>query len=61
MTTLYEVIYQIWALAFPSSILSTYADLISLLTFVNTLILLYGVIIIPVWRLSTWFLRRSKR
>jgi len=61
MTTLYEVIYQIWVLAFPSSIISTYADLISLLTFVNTLILLYGVIIIPVWRLSTWFLRRSKR
>lgn len=60
-TTFYDVIYELWNLAFPESVLLDYADILQLLTFVMTLILIFGVIIIPLWRVGTFFLRRSKR
>ena len=59
--TIYEVFYALFEFLFPSTILSEYADLIELTVFVVTYIFVFSVILIPLYRLATFFLRLGKK
>lgn len=61
MMTIYEVFYDFFEFLFPSAILVEYADLIELTVFVVTYIFVFSVILIPLYRIATFFLRMGKR
>ena len=59
--TIYEVIHEFFDYLFPADILLSYADIIDLTVFCLTYVVAFGLILIPLWYLATFFIRRSKR
>ena len=58
---IYDVIHQIWDLAFPPHIYVQYMFILETISFFLTLIVLFGFILIPLWRIATFFLPKLKR
>lgn len=59
--TIYEVIHEFFDYLFPADILLSYVDIIDLTVFCLTYVVVFGLILIPLWSLATFFIRRSKR
>jgi hypothetical protein len=59
--TIYEVMYEFLEFAFPSSIITQFQDHIDVTAFVMTYFVIFGLILMPLWNLATFFLRRAKK
>ena len=59
--TIYEVMYAFLEDLFPTAILTTYADILELTAFIMTYILVFSIIVIPLYRLATYFLKVGRR
>jgi hypothetical protein len=59
--TIYEVMYEFLEWAFPSSIITQFQDHIDVTAFVMTYFVIFGLILMPLWNLATFFLRRAKK
>jgi len=59
--TIYEVMYEFLESLFPAATLLVYEDIVSLTAFIMTYILIFSIIIIPLYKLATFFLRVGKR
>ena len=60
MTTIYETIYNFFTFAFPTSVITQFEDTIDLTVFVLTYFVIFGVILIPLWNLATFWWRKNK-
>mgnify|MGYP006440599747 CR=1 FL=1 len=60
MLTIYEVMYDFLEFAFPSSVITQFENTIDLTAFILTYFVIFGFILIPLWKLGTFFWRRSK-
>jgi len=60
-TTIYEVMYAFLEFAFPSTVITANQDIINLTAFVMTYFVIFGLIIMPLWYIATFFLRPLKR
>lgn len=58
--TIYEVIYQFFTFAFPSTVLIQFENHIDVTVFVLTYFVIFGFILIPLWHISTFFWRKAK-
>jgi hypothetical protein len=58
--TIYEVVYEFFTFAFPSAVLTQFEDPIDLTVFVLTYFVIFGFILIPLWRMATFFWRKAK-
>ena len=58
--TIYEVFENFFAWLFPADILVAYADVLQLLSFVLTLVFIFGFVLIPLWKIGTFFFRKVK-
>lgn len=59
--TIYEVMRGFLDDLFPTAIITTYDSVLELTAFVMTYILIFGLIIIPLWKIATYFMRVGKR
>lgn len=59
--TIYEVMYAFLEDLFPGSIVSTYSDILELTAFILTYLVVFGIILIPLYKLATVFLKGSRR
>jgi hypothetical protein len=58
--TIYEVVYEFFTFAFPEAVLTQFEDHIDLTVFVLTYFVIFGFILIPLWRMATFFWRKAK-
>jgi hypothetical protein len=58
--TIYETIYEFFEWAFPSSVITQFENHIDVTVFVLTYIVIFGIFLIPLWRMATFFIRRNK-
>lgn len=58
--TVYEVILAFWEDLFPESIWLAYADIFEVMTVALTILLIFGIIVMPMWKLATYFFRKAK-
>ncbi|MDD4157271.1 MAG: hypothetical protein PHY08_13265 [Candidatus Cloacimonetes bacterium] len=59
--TIYEVMRGFLDDLFPTAIITTYDSVLELTAFVMTYILIFGLIIIPLWKIATYMMRVGKR
>lgn len=59
--TIYEVIESFFEVIFPESIHIQYQEILELMYFALTLILIFTFILIPLWKIATFFLRIGKK
>lgn len=59
--TIYEVMRGFLDDLFPTAIITTYDSVLELTAFAMTYILVFGLIIIPLWKIATYFLKVGKR
>jgi hypothetical protein len=59
--TIYEVMRGFLDDLFPTVIITTYDSVLELTAFVMTYILIFGLIIIPLWKIATYMMRVGKR
>lgn len=60
MITIYEVMYSFLSSLFPADILVSYKNILELTAFSMTYILIFGIIVIPLYRLATFFHKRGR-
>ena len=60
MLTIYEVMYDFLEFAFPSLVIDQFENTIDLTAFILTYFVIFGFILILLWKLGTFFWRRSK-
>ena len=58
---IYEVLLTFWTWAFPSTIITTYNDVFVLITLVLTFIVVFSLVLIPLYRIATFWLRKKYR
>lgn len=56
--TVYEVILSFWEDLFPVGVWTAYADIFELLSVVLTILLIMAIIVIPLYKLATFFFRK---
>jgi len=59
--TIYEVMYEFLEALFPESVVIAYADILDLTAFGMTYIVVFGMILIPLYKIATFFLRVGKK
>jgi hypothetical protein len=59
--TIYEVMFDLWEWAFPSSIITTYNDIFIQISILLTIIVIYGLILKPLWYLATILFKIGKK
>jgi len=57
---IYDVMYAFWAWAFPSAIITAYNDIFVLLTMILTFIIIFSLILVPLYRAGTFWLRKGR-
>ena len=57
--TVYEVILSFWEDLFPVGVWSAYADIFELLSVVLTILLIMEIIVLPLYKLATFFFRKK--
>lgn len=60
MLTIYEVIENFFEWVFPASIYTYYESIIQFTIFVLTYVVVFGLFLIPLWRLATIWLPKGK-
>ena len=58
--TIFEVMYTFLEYAFPEAIITQFQNHIDVTAFLMTYMVIFGLILMPLWNLATYFLRRSK-
>ena len=58
---IYDALFNFWQFVFPLHVFDRYYDFIEFVTFIMTMIFIFGVIIIPLWRITTFLFRIRKR
>lgn len=58
--TIYDVLYNFFTFAFPASVVTQFENIIDLTVFGLTYMVIFGFILIPLWRLGTFFWRKDK-
>ena len=59
--TIYEVIQEFFTELFPAPILLEYEEIFTLMYLFLTLVLIFTFLLLPLWKLATFFLRSGKR
>ena len=59
--TIYEVMYGFLEDLFPTAIITAYSDILVFTAFVMTYILVFSIILIPLYKMATYFLKVGKR
>ena len=59
--TIYEVFYAFLEDLFPTAIVTAYADVIELTSFILTYITVFAIILIPLYKLATIFSKKGRR
>lgn len=59
--TIYEVMYEFLEAMFPSAIVTEYTSLLTLTAIFMTYCVVFGLIIMPLWRLAMFFIKGGKR
>jgi hypothetical protein len=57
--TIYEVIDNFFRWVFPQTIYNLYYPIIEIMSFTMTLIVIFGIIILPLWRLATYLIPKG--
>jgi len=57
--SIYEVIDNFFQWVFPQIIYDLYYPVIETMIFVLTLVVVFGLFLVPLWRLATWFLPKG--
>ena len=60
MVTIYETVYNFFTWAFPSAVITQFEDTIDLTVFVLTYFVIFGAMLIPLWKLMTFWWRKDK-
>jgi len=58
--TVYEVILSFWEDLFPESIWLAYSDIFELMAVTMTILLIFGIIVMPLWKLATFFFKKGR-
>jgi len=58
--TVYEVILSFWEDLFPESIWLAYSDMFELMAVTMTILLIFGIIVMPLWKLATFFFKKGR-
>ena len=58
--TVYEVILSFWEDLFPESIWLAYSDIFELMAVTMTVLLIFGIIVMPLWKLATFFFKKGR-
>ena len=59
--TIYEVMFAFLEDLFPSTIVTAYNDILVLTAFIMTYILVFSIIILPLYRIATYLLKVGNR
>ena len=59
--TIYEVIYTFFEYAFPPAVITQFENHIDVTVFVLTYFVIFGLILIPLWNMATFFTRRVRK
>jgi hypothetical protein len=59
--TIYEVIENFFIWVFPEAIYLQYVEILELLIFTLSLAVVFGIIIMPLWKLATVFIPNKKK
>ena len=60
MTTIYDVIYGFFEALFPAEVFAEYVDLFEPLSVVIAVLIIFELILIPLWKIATYLSRRIK-
>jgi len=58
VVTIFEVFQNFFAWLFPAAVLIEYAEFLELLCFFLTLLFCWGFILMPLWRIGTFFFKK---
>ena len=59
--TIEEVISDFWTWAFTSATMTTYEDLFTLINMYITFVIVFSLVLIPLYRIATFWLRKKYR
>jgi Zn-dependent membrane protease YugP len=59
--TPYEELYKIWEFLFPTTIIVEFEHLFQVGTILITIIVMFGIVFMPLWRLIMYMVRGGKR
>jgi len=60
MLTIYEVIYGFFEALYPDAVFAEYVDLFEPLAVVISLLIIFQLILLPLWKIATYLSRRIK-
>lgn len=61
MLTIYEVIENFFLWVFPTAIFTYYEPIIQFTVFLLTYVVVFGLFLIPLWKLATIWLPRGRK
>lgn len=59
--TIYDVMFNFLEALFPETVSLQYANILDLTAFIMTYILVFSIIILPLYRIATYLLRVGKK